>query len=101
MIFPHQMILLPVDRAVRATLPFVLGLVFTTLAALQSGHNVRGLWRRSFLTSLGLGTCQFLMVQWAVRQGLEFWIFQAGAAVGAAVGSFLVARGILGRTASP
>lgn len=43
----------------------MLGLIFTTLAALQSGHNVRGLWRRSFVTSLGLGSCQFFVVQWA------------------------------------
>ena len=94
------MISLPIDSAVRALLPFLLGLTFTTLAALQSGHNVRGLWRRSFLTSLGLGTCQFLMVRWAVRHGLEFWVFQAGAAVGAAVGSSIVSRTILVRQAS-
>ena len=95
MILRYRMISNLVDKAVRAPLPFALGLIFTTLAALQSGHNVRGLWRRSFLTSLGLGTCQFLMVQWAVKHGTEYWIFQIGAAVGAAVGSSLVARGIL------
>jgi len=78
---------------VRALIPFILGITTTALACMQHNHSVKGLWRRSFVTSLGLGGCQFFMVQWAVKQGPEFWIFQAGAAIGSALGSFIATRG--------
>jgi hypothetical protein len=75
-----------------AVAPFVLGLAFTTLVALQSGHSVHGLWVRAFGTSLCLGSIQFMIVGWAAHGSPRFWIFQCGASVGAALGSVLCRR---------
>lgn len=76
----------------RAVFPFILGLAFTTLASLQSGHSVHGLWIRAFGTSLCMGSIQYMLVGWAAHGSPQFWVFQCGASVGAAFGSFLCRR---------
>jgi hypothetical protein len=81
-----------IAAALHAIAPFILGLAFTTLVALQSGHSVHGLWARAFGTSLCLGSIQFMIVGWAAHGSPRFWIFQGGASVGAALGSFLCRR---------
>lgn len=81
-------------------IPFSLGILCTALACLQQNHNVRGLWRRSFLTSLAIGACQFLMVRWAISPGVEFWYFQGGAAIGSALGCSIAARSFRSRSVS-
>jgi len=76
----------------QALIPFALGVTFTALACLQHSHSVRGLWRRSILTSVGLGAIQFLMVRWAANGDAAFWVFQVGAAIGSGLGSSLAVR---------
>lgn len=72
--------------------PFILGLAFTTLASLQSGHSVHGLWARAFATSVCIGGIQHELINWAATGSARFWMFQAGAALGAAFGSVLCQR---------
>ena len=73
-------------------MPFILGGVFASLACLQHTHSIRGLWQRSIITSMGLGGIQYLLVRWAAKGDIAFWVFQAGCCIGAGVGSYLSSR---------
>ena len=76
----------------QTVIPFILGGVFAALASLQHSHSVRGLWRRSIATSIGLGGIQYLLVRWAAKGDIAFWIFQVGCCLGAGLGSYLSSK---------
>ncbi|OGS11979.1 MAG: hypothetical protein A2234_04980 [Elusimicrobia bacterium RIFOXYA2_FULL_58_8] len=38
---------------------------------------------------MGLGGIQYLLVRWAAKGDIAFWIFQAGCCLGAGLGSYL------------
>lgn len=67
--------------------PFVLGFVFTFLACVQHCNSFYRRYLLAFGTSLLIGGCVFIQIQYATNgSDFQFWIFQTGAAFGAAVG---------------